>query len=245
MGSIARWVAVVTDDSGSKYSDTPMPSHSEDLLRRIAVLAEELSSWADPEVALRAEELLDLVDAFHRNSLHSLVELIESEGSEGLIKKALRNDDVRVLLGAYDLDTEGEPIAEIVENVVNELRPLVQLHNGDFQAVEFSESEITLQLEGTCVDCPSARAILGDGIRDLFQQHKKDLRVTLLPQDAKIDAEKSDLICGIPSDTLSPGIPIPVKLGRKINQTYRPTPFDSGLPGSSSNSFGTGIVGEG
>ena len=58
--------------------------------------------------------------------------------------------------------TTVEKIAEVLELV----RPAIQMDGGDVEFVDFDESEgvVTLRLMGHCVGCPMSRATLKNGI---------------------------------------------------------------------------------
>lgn len=210
----------MADDIDPKYSSGTHCESIEEALGRIADLAEELSNWADPEVAQKVEELIELIDAFHRSGISSLMEIIEADkDSESLIEKALLRSEIKLLLSAYEVMSDkcdDSLMGEIVKDVLSQLHPLVQLHAGDFELVEYVHNKVTLKLLGTCVDCPSARTTFKGGIEDLFRQRGKEIQVVLLPEDVVMDASKDDLVCGIPSDGLIAHRGTPIKLRRKV-----------------------------
>lgn len=223
----------MTNGIDPKYSSDSHFDSIEEALVRIADLAEELSSWPNPDVAQKVEELIDLIDKFHRSGISSLVEIIKSDkGGEDLIARALLHSEVRLLLSAYEIIPDKEddrPIDSVVSVVLTQLHQLVHLHSGEIELVEFTQDKVTLQLLGTCVDCPNARATLRDGIKDLFSQRGKDIEVVLLPQEVVVNPAKSDLICGIASDRLGADRGTPIKLSRKVEASGKQDSVGSDL----------------
>ena len=75
----------------------------DEVLARIAALAEELIGHPDPVVAERVTELLDWIDAFHRDGLGQLVEMIRAWRGEIFLENAAADATVGTLLRAYGL----------------------------------------------------------------------------------------------------------------------------------------------
>jgi len=55
---------------------------------------------------------------------------------------------------------------EKIEEVLEMVRPAIQMDGGDVEFVDFDESEgvVSLRLMGHCVGCPMSRATLKNGI---------------------------------------------------------------------------------
>ncbi len=73
-------------------------------LARIAELAEQLAAHADPVVAAAVGELLDWVDAFHRDGLGRLVSMIRTWRGEIFLEAVAADEVAGLLLEAYGLD---------------------------------------------------------------------------------------------------------------------------------------------
>ncbi len=90
-----------------------------EVLERIASLAEELIGHPDvgPEVA----ELLDWVDAFHREGIGRLVEMIRAWRGEIFLEAVAADDVAGLLLSAYGLpgDDAGEVAAPATPSPVS------------------------------------------------------------------------------------------------------------------------------
>lgn len=55
---------------------------------------------------------------------------------------------------------------ERIEEVLDSVRPAIQMDGGDVEFVDFNESDgvVSLRLMGHCVGCPMSRATLKNGI---------------------------------------------------------------------------------
>ena len=79
----------------------------EDLLTRLDALVTEFEHHPDPAVSASALEMLQSIDAVHREGLGRLVELI-SRSAPTVLEAAVHDPVIRILLALYDLDPGGE-----------------------------------------------------------------------------------------------------------------------------------------
>ena len=90
-------------------SATEEPLEFGDIMPRIGELADELMSHPDEEVAARVEQILDLVDVFHREGLARLVEMIRAWRGELFLESVERDEIAGTLIASYELgEDEGE-----------------------------------------------------------------------------------------------------------------------------------------
>src|SRR5215207_2240139 len=75
----------------------------EDVMPRVGVLYDELMTHPDAAVRDRVEEMMDLFDAFHREGLGRLVEMIRAWRGEIFLDSVARDDVTGYFLAAYDL----------------------------------------------------------------------------------------------------------------------------------------------
>ncbi len=92
----------------SQLAGEPADTHEvlsyPEALRRIAELAEQLIAHPDPAVASAVGELLDWVDAFHRDGLGRLVSMIRTWRGEIFLEAVAADEVAGLLLEAYGLD---------------------------------------------------------------------------------------------------------------------------------------------
>lgn len=180
----------------------------DDVLEQIGALAEELSGH--PEVGERVLELLDWIDAYHREGLGRLVEMVRAWRGE-IFLEAVANDPVAgSLLAAYDLGEGARASAEnAVERAMAEIRPLAASHGGDIEVLAVTDGVVEVRLTGTCDGCPSSAATLRYGVEDALRRHWVNYRRLEVAEPAALDPAKLELDCPVPIPTAPPGPPMP------------------------------------
>ena len=151
-----------------------------EILERIAALADELVD--DP----RAAELLDWVDAFHRQGIGRVVELARQWRGE-IFLEALAADAVAgELLAAYGLGPDDALAARAaVQAALVEVRPYLHSHGGDLEVEGVQDGVVTLRRHGSCDGCTAMDATLTERVDDALRRHWDDYcRVELVPSDA-------------------------------------------------------------
>lgn len=182
------------------FESAPMP----DVHARIAELAEALLAHPDPEVAETVGELLDWVDAFHRDGVGRLVDMIREWRGEIFLEAVDRDPVAGQLLAAYALGEARRVLAAAetdVERALAQVRPLVESHGGSVEAVSIVDGVVTVRLAGTCDGCPSADATLVHGVQAALIEHFPSFRrLELADEPAPPDPDKADLECvSVPS----------------------------------------------
>lgn len=170
-----------------------------DVYQRITDLAEVLVNHDDPEVAAAVAELLDWIDAFHRDGVGRLVDMVREWRGEIFLEAADRDPMVGQLFAAYGLGEARDLIAEAmseVEAALAEVRPLVESHGGSVEATSVVDGVVTVHLDGTCDGCPSADATLVHGVQAALVEHYPNFRrLELAEQPSAPDPSKADLEC--------------------------------------------------
>lgn len=187
----------------SDVSDDTLPT--EDVLSRISVLAEALIRH--PDVGNDVTELLDWVDAFHRDGLGRLVEMIRAWRGEIFLEAVASDDVAGALLAAYDLNEAARESAEAAVNrALAEIRPLAASHGGAIEVVRISDGVVEVRLDGTCDGCPSSTATLSFGVEAALRRHWLSFRRLEVAASAALDPTKADLSCPLP--TAAPSAPM-------------------------------------
>ena len=166
---------------------------------RISELANELMSHPDQSVADRVTELLEWYDAFHRDGLGQLVEMIRSWRGEIFLESVDRDELAGTLLHFYDLgeNPEGEGEAEAaVAAAMEEVRPIVESHGGYLEVASIVDGVVKVRLKGTCDGCPSSSATLTYGVEEALRKHWPGFRrLEQVDVAEEIDESKADLTC--------------------------------------------------
>lgn len=170
-----------------------------DVLGRIGELAESLTNHPDPAVAAETVELLDWIDAFHRDGLGRLVEMIRAWRGEIFLDSVDQDEVVGLLLGAYGLG-EGRDAQDMASTAVaaalEQVRPVVESHGGAIEVESIRDGVVRLHMSGTCDGCPSSDATLVYGVEAALREHWAHFRrLEVVDPPAATDPAKADLVC--------------------------------------------------
>jgi len=148
------------------------------LLPRIAELAESLTANDDATVADSAAELLDWIDVFHANGVGRMVEMVREWRGDILLESFAADPVVGTLLEAYGLggnaDLEAARVA--VQTALAEVRPYLHSHGGDMEVVHLEDGVVRLKMHGSCDGCTAADATIIERVETALQQHWGDFR---------------------------------------------------------------------
>lgn len=179
------------------------------VLERIGELADRLVQHSDPDVAGQVAELLDWIDAFHRDGLGRLVEMIRQWRGETFLETVAADDITGMLLAAYGLGDGRETVEDAlasVEAAIDEVRPLVESHGGAIEVDSVADGVVKVRMHGTCDGCPSSAATLTLGVEQALRDHWIHFRrLELLDPATAIDPAKADLTCV----TVPDPVPVP------------------------------------
>jgi len=158
-----------------------------EVLRHIGELADELTSHPDPQVAQKVGDLLDWVDAFHRDGLGRLVEMIRAWRGEIFLESVAQDEITGMFLGAYGLGEDpasAELATEAVTAALDELRPYAESHGGSIELESIADGVVKVRMLGSCDGCPSSSATLSEGVEEALRRHWTDFRRLELVDDA-------------------------------------------------------------
>ena len=167
----------------------------DEILPRIAELADSLRTHADPGVAATAEELLDWIDAFHLQGIGTLVEMVREWRGEIFLEHAGSHPVVGLLLDAYGL---GEVVDEgaaqrAVQSALAEVRPYLHSHGGDMEVVSILDGVVRLRLHGMCDGCTASAQTLSQRVEAELREHWGDFR--------RLETEEASALAHPPPDT--------------------------------------------
>jgi len=202
----------------SMGSDDDQSLGYDQVLYRIGELAEELSEHPDPSVAEKVSELLDWIDAFHRDGLGRLIEMTRQWRGEIFLDTVAGDPITGTLLAAYGLGEgpEGKEEAETaVFTALEKVRPLVESHGGAIEVVSVVDGVVSLRMKGTCDGCPSSSATLTYGVEAALRDEWPNFRrMEVLEGEAtSIKPEAVGLECvtvpgGAPPPVAAPQAPL-------------------------------------
>jgi len=152
-----------------------------DVMPRVGELFDELMTHPDAAVRDRVEEMMDLFDAFHREGLGRLVEMIRAWRGEVFLENVADDQITGYFLAAYDFgeapdDRELAAAAEAVDAALEELRPMIESHGGMITVEEIKDGVVKVQMLGSCDGCPSSAATLTGGLEEALLRHWPNFR---------------------------------------------------------------------
>jgi Fe-S cluster biogenesis protein NfuA len=182
---------------GTVSADDALPYR--DVLARISLLAEQFVNHPDANTADGVAELLDWIDAFHRDGLARLVEMIRAWRGEIFLESVDHDEVVSLLLGVYGLGEGRDIVAEAFDAVgaaLEPVRPLVESHGGSIEILSVRDGVVRVHLAGMCETCPSSSATLTHGIEAALREgwpHFRRLEAVDVAETP--DPDKADLVC--------------------------------------------------
>lgn len=148
-----------------------------EILDHVADLVED--AMKDSNVAPKLQEILDWLDAFHREGIGSLVEMIRDWRGELFLERTVANPAINALLGFYGLgiDLDSVQSHRTVQLALDDVRPYVHSHGGDIEVLEISDGVVRLQMHGSCDGCTASEVTITERIvvalRDKWPQFRR------------------------------------------------------------------------
>ena len=170
----------------------------DEVMPRVGELFDELMTHPDPGVRDRVEEMMDLFDAFHREGLGRLVEMIRAWRGEIFLDSVASDGVTGYFLNAYDFgeapdDRDAAAAAEAVDAALEEMRPFVESHGGMIVVEEIKDGVVKVQMLGSCDGCPSSAATLTGGVEEALRRHWPNFRRLEVVEPAPAEPEPGAL----------------------------------------------------
>lgn len=141
----------------------------DEMLQRITALLDEVDH-SDSPLREPAMELLDYLEAWHREGLTRLATAVPGEA----LDSARQDPVVAHLLDTYLGDDEDA--AALVEEALEEIRPYVHSHGGEMELLGIEHGIVTLSLMGACDGCPSSTVTLTQGVEQILRERWPEFR---------------------------------------------------------------------
>lgn len=69
---------------------------------------------------------------------------------------------------------------KIIEQVLDEIRPNIQMDGGDLQFVKFEDGAVYLQIHGSSADCSDSISELESNIKQSLKTHMNDVHEVII-----------------------------------------------------------------
>lgn len=150
----------------------------DEILPRIAELAETLADHDDKAVADSAIEMLDWIDVFHANGVGRMVEMLREWRGEILLEAVAADPVAGALLRAYGLgdDADLDAARVSVQAALAEVRPYLHSHGGDMEVMKIEDGVVRLKLHGSCDGCTASDTTIIDQVETALREHWVDYR---------------------------------------------------------------------
>lgn len=143
----------------------------DEMLSHMATLVDTVDG-SDSDLRPTVMELLDYLEAWHREGLTRLVTSLPPEALD-----AAREDPVVAhLIDTYLAEDEAGDASDLVEEALEEIRPYVHTHGGEMELVDIEGGVVTLSLMGACDGCPSSMVTLTQGVEQILRDRWPDFR---------------------------------------------------------------------
>lgn len=164
---------------------------AEELVGRVQALTEDLAELPDPRARERAEQLVGAVIELYGEGMRRIVDALE-EGGEGvadLRARLVEDGVVASLLLIHDLYPV--PLADRVQEGLDEVRPYLDSHGGGVQLLGIEDGVARIRLEGSCKTCPASSATLELAVKQALDDAAPDLEGLIVEgiQDSEPSAE--------------------------------------------------------
>jgi Fe-S cluster biogenesis protein NfuA len=126
--------------------------------RQLDSMVRDFETLPYPRIRDRMSQILQTVDALHREPLHRLMQLVRLHAPDGLADRILEEDTVRGLLMLYDLVPADE--LSQVEVALDSVRSQLHPYGSDVEVLSVSGGDVHVRLHGGCSDCPASAAAL-------------------------------------------------------------------------------------
>ncbi len=157
--------------------------------RQLDALVQEFETLPYPEIQAKAFDMLQAVDAIHREALRRLIAFFRSQGQAELVERAAVDPIVHTLLLLYDL-VPGDERTQ-VETALEIVRPYIHSHGGEVEVLDVVDGTVHLRLAGACQGCSGATMTLKRGIEGALREgfpgfkgiavHEPEPEPTLIP----------------------------------------------------------------
>lgn len=137
--------------------------------QHLDALVQEFEALPLPDVQEKVFDLLQTVDAIHREGLNRLIGFLRAYGHADLVERATEDPIIGTLLLLYDLVPADELTQ--VETALEQVRPYIHSHGGEVEVLDVVNGVVHLRLSGACQGCAGSAMTLKRGVESALREH--------------------------------------------------------------------------
>lgn len=143
----------------------------DELLTYLGELTAAFEEHPDEQTRLVAANLLQGLDALHREAFTRLTAYLNEQQAGHLLVEAAEADRlIGAVLSLYDL-LPAEIAIRQAEAALASVRPYIESHGGQLKVLDVSEGTVYVQMGGACQGCAGATYTLQRGIRQALEDN--------------------------------------------------------------------------
>jgi nitrite reductase/ring-hydroxylating ferredoxin subunit/Fe-S cluster biogenesis protein NfuA len=148
----------------------PAPPDLDDLVHSITAVESIVAGWDEAHV-LTVQALKSAIEDLHKEALTRLIRALKDDPAAGTrLREALADPVVYGVLRFHGLIRA--PLAERVNDALEEVRPALAGHGGGVELVAIKLPDtVELRLIGSCHGCPASGQTLSEGVEKAIRSH--------------------------------------------------------------------------
>jgi nitrite reductase/ring-hydroxylating ferredoxin subunit/Fe-S cluster biogenesis protein NfuA len=151
----------------------------EELIQEINRFETIVSEWDESQRCV-VVGLKRAIEALHKAALKRLIKSLKAE-SMSTLRHAVTDEVVYAVLLYHELVKPPQlPLAERIQQALDEVRPGLQSHDGDIELVAIKLPDtVEVRLIGTCSNCPTSTLTLSQGVEQAIKSHCPEITTVI------------------------------------------------------------------
>lgn len=155
------------DPQTNGRASPPVESSLVEVAAHVGDLVHHFDEHAEPAVRDAVFELLNGIDALHRQGITRLMELLVEARGEMVVAALAEDLQVAPVLELYDLLPLDERAQ--VDDALEAVRPYIHSHGGELAVLDVVDGVVHVRLQGACSGCAGSAITLQRGVEDALR----------------------------------------------------------------------------
>jgi len=154
------------------------------LSEKIDEYVEALFNHPEPMVREATHQLLDGIDALHREALGRIVAALSDHVE--LRERMIEDPVIQLVFELYGLWHEEDTAS--VDRALASVRPYIESHGGEVEILSVEDGVVRLRLAGACHGCSGSTMTLKRGIETALRENYENFKEMIVEQSVEGDA---------------------------------------------------------